>query len=106
MLARMIAIRPVVQTDYPQWRPLWDGYNRFYGRFDATALPEEITAGTWARFFDGDEPVRALVAERDAKLVGLVHYIFHRSTTRCTTSATCRICSPMRAVAAKASAGR
>ena len=35
---------------------------------------------TWARFFDPDEPVHALVAETGGQIVGLVHYIFHRST--------------------------
>ncbi len=75
-----IHIRPTTPDDYAQWRPLWDGYNRFYGRFDATALPESITAETWRRFHDSAEPMHALVAERDGRLVGLVHYIFHRST--------------------------
>ncbi len=74
-------IRPAVPADYPQWRPLWDGYNRFYGRFDATALPEAVTAQSWARFHDSAEAVHALVAEQDGKLVGLVHYLFHRSTS-------------------------
>ena len=36
---------------------------------------------TWARFFDGYEPVHALVAERGGELLGLTHYLFHRSTT-------------------------
>jgi GNAT superfamily N-acetyltransferase len=35
---------------------------------------------TWSRFFDAYEPVHALVAESEGKLVGLAHYIFHRST--------------------------
>ena len=74
-------IRPVVPADYEAWLPLWDGYNRFYGRFDETALPREITQLTWARFFDGLEPMHAMVAERnDGALVGLVHYLYHRST--------------------------
>ena len=73
-------IRPVVRADYAQWLPLWEGYNRFYGRFDATALPDAITQMTWARFFDAYEPMHALVAEQDRLLVGLVHYLFHRST--------------------------
>jgi GNAT superfamily N-acetyltransferase len=60
---------------------LWDGYNEFYGRSGPTALPDEITAVTWARFFDETEPVHALVAELDGSLVGLTHYLFHRSTT-------------------------
>ena len=59
---------------------LWDGYNAFYGRSGPTGLAPEITAMTWARFFDAYEPVHALVAEEDGRLVGLVHYIFHRST--------------------------
>jgi GNAT superfamily N-acetyltransferase len=75
-----ITIRPVVRADYAQWLPLWEGYNRFYGRFDATALPEAITQMTWTRFFDAYEPMHALVAEQDRHLVGLVHYLFHRST--------------------------
>ncbi len=73
-------IRPVCRADYAEWLPLWEGYNRFYGRFEATALPEEITRMTWSRFFDAYEPVWALVAESDERLVGLAHYMFHRST--------------------------
>ena len=73
-------VRPLRQSDFDQWLPLWDGYNAFYGRSGATALPAEITQTTWARFFDPHEPVHALVAERDGRLCGLVHYIFHRST--------------------------
>jgi GNAT superfamily N-acetyltransferase len=74
-------IRPLAQADYAAWRPLWDGYNAFYGREGATALPEEITAATWARIFDPAEPVHAFVAERDGRILGIVHYLFHRSTT-------------------------
>jgi GNAT superfamily N-acetyltransferase len=75
-------IRPLQQVDYPEWRVLWDGYNAFYGREQATALPDPITTQTWARFFSQSEPVHALVAELDGKIVGLVHYLFHRSTSR------------------------
>lgn len=75
-------IRAIRRTDYEGWRPLWDGYNAFYGRSGATALPEPITQTTWERFFDAAEPVHALVAEREGRAVGLVHYLYHRSTTR------------------------
>ncbi len=77
-----LIIRPVRPDDHPSWRPLWDGYNAFYGRSGPTALPEAVTAQTWARFFDAYEPVHALVAEQDGRLVGLAHYLFHRTTTR------------------------
>jgi GNAT superfamily N-acetyltransferase len=79
-MPREVTIRPVQPADFPQWKPLWDGYNAFYGRSGATALPEETTRLTWARFFDAYEPMHALVAERDGQLLGFVHYIFHRST--------------------------
>jgi len=74
-------VRPVAPSDYAHWLPLWDGYNAFYGRSGPTALAPEITKMTWARFFDAYEPVHALVAESGEQLVGLVHYLFHRSTT-------------------------
>jgi len=74
-------IRPVARQDYDQWLPLWDGYNAFYGRSGPTALSPEITRMTWQRFFDAYEPVHALVAESDGRLLGLTHYLFHRSTT-------------------------
>ena len=73
-------IRALEREDYDQWLPLWDGYNAFYGRTGDTALAPEITRTTWARFFDASEPVHALVAERDGALLGLTHYLFHRST--------------------------
>jgi GNAT superfamily N-acetyltransferase len=78
--AAALRIRPVAAADYAQWLPLWDGYNAFYGRSGATALPAAITETTWQRFFDDAEPMHALVAERDGRLLGLTHYLFHRST--------------------------
>ena len=76
-----LSIRFITRDDYAQWLPLWDGYNAFYDRSGPTALAPEITAMTWSRFFDAYEPVHALVAESGGKLLGLTHYLFHRSTT-------------------------
>lgn len=76
-MSSLLIVRPVDRADFPQWEPLWQGYNRFYER----TLPSEITQMTWSRFFDAYEPVHAMVAEEDGQLVGLVHYIFHRNTT-------------------------
>jgi GNAT superfamily N-acetyltransferase len=70
-------VRNVVPADLSQWSVLWRGYNAFYGR---NSLPAEITQTTWDRFFDPHEPVHALVAERAGQLLGLAHYLFHRST--------------------------
>jgi len=80
-LPKTILIRAIERDDRDQWLPLWDGYNEFYGRSGPTALPLDITDTTWNRFFDAYEPVNALVAEQDGRLLGLVHYLYHRTTT-------------------------
>lgn len=75
-----ISVRAVRRQDYDQWLPLWEGYNAFYGRSGETALSSDVILMTWARFFDAYEPVHGLVAEHDGQLLGLAHYLFHRST--------------------------
>jgi len=77
-----ILVRSIEPADFDAWLPLWHGYNAFYGRKDETALAPDITRSTWRRFFEPDEPVFALVAMREDRLVGLVHFLHHRSTTR------------------------
>jgi GNAT superfamily N-acetyltransferase len=70
-------IRGVSYHDWEQWLVLWEGYNTFYDR----VIPSEVTQATWGRFFDHYEPVHASVAEHDGRLIGFVHYIFHRNTS-------------------------
>jgi GNAT superfamily N-acetyltransferase len=66
----------VATADFTQWLPLWTGYNTFYER----VLPDAVTELAWQRFLDHAEPMHALVAEEDGRLLGLVHYLFHRWT--------------------------
>lgn len=80
--SRAALVRAVAAADFAEWLPLWEGYNAFYGRAGPSALPAEITRTTWLRFLDPAEPVHALVAEAGGRLVGLAHYLFHRSTIR------------------------
>ena len=68
-------IRSAQPDDYAQWLPLWQGYQRFY----ASEIPQAVTDLTWARFHDPSEPMHCAVAESDGRLVGLVHFIYHRS---------------------------
>ena len=74
-----IIIRPVTRQDRPEWETLWAGYNAFYGRHGETALPDSIIRSSWDRLLKETEPVHGLVAEADATLVGLAHFIFHRN---------------------------
>lgn len=70
-------IRPVTKNDFNEWLQLWKGYQVFY----KAAISDEITKTTFDRFQDAQEPVYCLVIENQEKqLIGLVHYIFHRST--------------------------
>ena len=86
-MSEALIVRDVRRDDFARWKPLWDGYNAFYGRSGPTALPDEITQMTWSRFLDAYEPMHALVAELDSRVLGLVHYIFHRTTN--TIAPTC-----------------
>lgn len=74
-----LIIRSVTNADLTHWLPLWEGYNRFYGR---NSMPDKITQTTWSRFLDDAEPVYAVVAELNGRIVGFAHYIFHRTTNR------------------------
>lgn len=71
-----LTIRPLTAADHDAWLPLWQGYQAFY----ETAIAPEVTAVTWARLLDPVEPMHALGAEADGRLVGITHYLFHRST--------------------------
>ena len=77
-----LLIRPPQPGDFDAWSPLWDGYNAFYGRAGATALDPRITRLTWQRFLDPDEPVFALLAQGEGRMLGIAHFLHHRSTTR------------------------
>ncbi len=72
-----IAIRPLEQTDHDDWRRLWTDYLVFY----EASVSEEVYAETWRRLFsDGAFEPKGFLALIDGKAVGLVHYLFHRST--------------------------
>lgn len=71
-----ITLEPVTQQDYASWLPLWLNYQIFY----RTNISEKVTQLTWERFLNPVEPIFCAVAKSDGKIVGLVHYLFHRST--------------------------
>jgi GNAT superfamily N-acetyltransferase len=73
-------LRDPTLADFPEWKALFDGYNAFYGRAGPTALPTAVIEATWQRIHDPQEPVHALVAEEHGNLVGLTHFLYHRTT--------------------------
>ncbi len=74
-----VTVRSVTPQDESDWRRLWTGYLVFY----ESAVPEEVYASTFKRFFtDNEYDPRCLVAEQAGRLVGLVHYLAHRHCWR------------------------
>jgi GNAT superfamily N-acetyltransferase len=71
-----LSIRAITAADHAAWLPLWQGYQRFY----KAVISDETSAITWQRFLDGAEPMNAALAWQGDKAVGLVHFIYHRST--------------------------
>jgi GNAT superfamily N-acetyltransferase len=69
-------VRAIEAGDRAGWEPLWKGYQIFY-KTEISAAASDVA---FARFLDANEPVHALVAESQGRIVGIVHYIFHRST--------------------------
>ena len=69
-------IRALRPDEYDVWEPLWQGYLSFY----KSAVTPEVTNTTWGRLQDPAEPMHVLGAFLDGTLVGIVHYLFHRST--------------------------
>lgn len=70
-----ITVRPLTPADRAVWQPLWKGYLDFY----KTSLPPEQYDLTWKRFHDPAEPMFALGAFEGETMLGIVHYIFHRT---------------------------
>ena len=70
-----IAIRPIGKDERADWEVLWQGYLRFYESSQAA----DATDATWLRMHDPAEPMHGLGAYVDGRLLGIVHYLFHRS---------------------------
>lgn len=71
-----LKIRPLAASDRAAWEPLWQGYLTFY----KASVSAEITETTFGRLTGGTEPMGGFVAERDGKMLGIVHWVVHRST--------------------------
>jgi GNAT superfamily N-acetyltransferase len=70
-----LTIRHLRPDEFDAWLPLWKGYQSFY----KTVIPDDVTALTWQRFHDANEPMHVLGAFEGEMLLGITHYIFHRT---------------------------
>ena len=71
-----MGLRGVEQKDFMQWNTLWKSYQEFY----QVSLKEELSTLTFERLLNKSEPMECFVFEDGEKIVGFVHFIFHRST--------------------------
>ncbi len=70
-----LTIRPIHAGERAAWEPLWRGYLAFY----KSSQTMEAMDVTWARLHDPAEPMFGLGAEAGGRLIGIVHYLYHRS---------------------------
>jgi GNAT superfamily N-acetyltransferase len=71
-----VVIRPVGADERAAWELLWNGYLAFY----RARLAPDASDVAWQRFHDPDEPMFLLGVYVDGKLLGIAHYLFHRSS--------------------------
>ncbi len=69
-----VAIRPLEQTDYDAWYPLWQGYLTFY----ESEVADDVTRHTFDRICDPDGDIHGFGAVNESgELIGFVTYLFH-----------------------------
>lgn len=72
----MKVIRALCGNDKALWLPLWNGYLAFY----QATISSEITEQSWSRLCDPAEPLQGLAVFSEGQMIGIAHYIFHRSS--------------------------
>ncbi len=70
-------VRPLETADWDAWKPLWDGYLRFYRE----QLDDSVTEVTFRRLCEPSDGLQGLLAlDTDGSAVGLAHIVIHPST--------------------------
>lgn len=74
-----LKIRPLMASDKPAWKELWQAYLEFY----ETTVPDRVYDTTFARLCSPvHDDQQGLIALKDGKAVGLVHYVYHAHNWR------------------------
>ena len=72
-----LTLRSLNVADLKQWQTLWQGYLTFY----KSELPESLSALTWGRLLNPDEPISGIAAfDEQGIMLGFTHIVYHRST--------------------------
>ncbi len=71
-----LQVRRLDALDRVRWVELWEGYQSFY----EVDLRGRVTDATWSRLMQADGPIRGLVVVKDARVVGIAHYVMHASS--------------------------
>ena len=66
----MTFIRALDRSDFDNWLTVY----RFYAEHYETDLTDDGIATTWAWLMGSDHPLTGIVAEDNARLIGLAHY--------------------------------
>lgn len=70
-------VRALSPSEFSEWKPLWEGYLKFYGH----PVTDKQTEDLWSRFFIEGPELFCRVAENDVgAVIGIVHYLFHATT--------------------------
>ncbi|HEY6398285.1 MAG TPA: GNAT family N-acetyltransferase [Solirubrobacteraceae bacterium] len=70
-------VRPLGAGDWDGWKPLWDGYLRFY----RAQLDDSITEVTFRRLCERSDGLQGFLAVDDGgAALGLAHIVIHPST--------------------------
>ena len=74
MKERNYVIRKIGDGDFTDWKDLFEKYLKFY----ETKVTDEIFKKTFERLTNSERKNQnALVAQKDNKLIGLAHFIYH-----------------------------
>ena len=66
----MIKVRHIIEKDFKEWRPLFEGYADFY----KVKINDDIIDNVWSWLHDSKYELKALVIEKNQQVVAFAHY--------------------------------
>ena len=66
----MIKVRHIIEKDFKEWRPLFEGYADFY----KVKINDDIIDNVWSWLQDPKHELMGLVIEKNKNIVAFAHY--------------------------------